>query len=443
MNKRLKMALRIVPVFLLSGVLLVAATRPAVATVPGNNSLISVNNSGNGQGGNATSSYPSISRNGRHIAFESQASNLVGGDTNSKVDIFVRDLISGLTERVSVSTNGTQANNSSGRPNISASGRYVVFSSTARNLIDGITLPSGGPGHVYLHDIQTDATEIIDISSSGAISNGLSDSAIVSEDGRFVAFTSYSTNLVSATNDSSTRMKIFVKDRVLNTTTLLSRTIAGAVPNGHSFSPSMSCDGAFVTFTSLASDLTAGDANGSRDVFLVQRVGGDYLTNLTQAGTADSEHAHISCNGNFVTVNSYSQLDGNDTDSQYDNYVFDRLGSSFERVNVASDETPANAQASDTTTVSDDGRFVVFGSNATNLDPLATTSIWQIYMRDRESGTTEIVTKNATPVAGNAFNALPVINPLGTKVTYTSNASNLVASDTNNQADIFIALTGN
>jgi hypothetical protein len=436
MNKRLKIALRIVPVLLLSGILLVAATRPAVATVPGNNTLASVNNSGNGQGGNDDSDNMSISKDGRYIAFTSWASNLVPGDTNSKNDVFVRDLQNNTTTRVSVSSSGVQANNNSQHPHMSPGGRYVVFASQATNLIDSSTQSRL---HVYVHDLHNNTTDMVDVTSSGSESNGSGNDPVISEDGRFISFSSYGTDLVA--NDTNTKNKIFVKDRTLGTTKLISVATNGGATNDSSYSPSMSCDGAFLTFISYASNLTANDTNGVMDVFLSSRVGAEYITNLTESASVGTGSAEISCNGSYVGLATEGILVATDTDTQLDAYVYERINDVYERINISSSGTLSNADVNSTPSVTDDGRHAIFSTPATNMGFMS-GGVGQVYIRDRVGGTTELLSRNTSAQTGNSSSNAGTITPSGSRATFSSFATNLVTSDTNNKLDIFVAETG-
>jgi Tol biopolymer transport system component len=162
-----------------------------------------------GTAGNQTSTHPSVSNDGRFVAFSSGATNLVPGDTNTVGDIFVHDTVSGETNRISVSSAGTQSNNvidHDGLPSISADGRFVTFSSAASNLVVGDTNASVD---VFLHDRQTHETSRISVSSTGAQANSFSASPQISADGRYVAFSSRGTALVAG--DTNSREDIFVR----------------------------------------------------------------------------------------------------------------------------------------------------------------------------------------------------------------------------------------
>lgn len=213
-----------------------------------------------------SSDYSSISADGRFVAFYSTATNLVNGDTNATSDIFVRDRQTNTTTRVSVADNGTQGNGSSDTPSISADGRFVAFSSTASNLVSNDT---NGLLDVFVHDRQSKTTERVSVPSAGGQANGVSAWPSISADGRFVAFLSSASNLVSG--DTNGFDDVFVRDRQTGTTGLISKGLGGAAANGSSNSPSISADGRYVAFSSLASNLVSGDTNGGTDVFVYDR----------------------------------------------------------------------------------------------------------------------------------------------------------------------------
>jgi Tol biopolymer transport system component len=215
---------------------------------------------------NGVSDRPSISADGRYVAFSSSASNLVAGDTNGVTDVFLRDRLNGVTIRISVSTAGVQGNGSSNYPSISADGLSVAFLSTASNLIVGDT---NGVGDVYYRAWQNNDTEILSVSSSSALGNGGCASPSISADGRFVAFESFASNLVSGDTNGVT--DVFVRNRSMHTTERVSLSSSGVQGNGSSQYPSISADGRFVAFVSHATTLVPGDTNNSADVFLRNR----------------------------------------------------------------------------------------------------------------------------------------------------------------------------
>src|SRR5919201_3693062 len=224
----------------------------------GTTTLVSVGM--NGQPANNDSDGASISADGRFVAFGSLASNLVPGDTNSFSDVFVRDLQSGTTTRISIPVGGSHANGHSACGSaamISANGRYVAFSSTASNLVPGDT--NLAPD-AFLYDRSTDAFTLVSTGLGGAPARGTSSNPTVTADGRRVAFASFAPNLVADDNDGAT--DVFVRDLASGITLRASVAMDGGDPNGASQLPAISPDGSDVAFASKASDLVAGDGGG-------------------------------------------------------------------------------------------------------------------------------------------------------------------------------------
>ena len=178
--------------------------------------------SSSGIAANEDSSSPSISSDGRHIAFRSTATNLVSGDTNEAEDIFLRDRVSGTTTRISVATGGAQADDRSYSPAVSADGRYVAFSSDASNLVG---TDANGSEDVFVHDRYFNRTTRVSVSESDGSANGYSTSPSISADGRYIAFDSTSSNLV--TNDTNGDKDVFVRDLEADTTSRASKSSSG------------------------------------------------------------------------------------------------------------------------------------------------------------------------------------------------------------------------
>jgi Tol biopolymer transport system component len=222
----------------------------------------------NGVQGDGDSYYPALSASGRFIAFASNAGNLVPDDTNGAWDVFVRDRRTGITERVSLRPDGVQANSHSLRPALSADGRFVAFESFAGNLVPGDT---NRTNDVFVRDRRTGTTERVSVRTGGAQGNNSSTSPALSAGGRFVAFWS-SANLVPG--DTNSTNDVFVRDRRTGRTERVSLGPNGAQSNGPSYSPALSAGGRFVAFESEASNLVPGDTNGAWDVFVHTRAGG-------------------------------------------------------------------------------------------------------------------------------------------------------------------------
>ena len=215
------------------------------------------------------SSSPSISADGRYVVFLSEARNLVPGDVGGR-DVFVRDLQEGTTEEVTT-TSGTDPNDFS--PTISAGGRYVAFTSNASNVVEGDT---NNAKDVFVHDRTTGTTERasvgVDASGSQTEANSGSYDASISADGHYVVFQSLGSNLV--TGDTNAQGDIFVRDLQTDTTQRVSVGSSGNQTNNYSFYPSISADGRYVAFLSHATNLVTGDTNDQSDVFVRDRTAG-------------------------------------------------------------------------------------------------------------------------------------------------------------------------
>jgi hypothetical protein len=204
-----------------------------------------------GVDGNGDSFSAPISADGRYVAFGSEASNLVPGDTNGVRDVFVRDRATGATTRVSVASDGTQGNQISFVGSISADGRYVSFFGGASTLVPGDT---NGERDSFVHDRLTGTTTRVSVASDGSQANFGSNEAQLSADGRYVVFGSFSTNLDAGATDFRTH--VYLHDRLTGVTTLESVDSAGALSDGFSFLPQLSADGTVVVFVSRATNLT-------------------------------------------------------------------------------------------------------------------------------------------------------------------------------------------
>jgi hypothetical protein len=354
--------------------------------VTGATSRVSVDSTG--AQANAPSQYGMcISADGRYVAFTSAASNLVPGDTNATFDIFVRDTVLGITTRASVDSNGSQANNASYYPSISADGRYVAFYSTASNLIAN---DSNGTVDVFVHDMVTGATTCASVDSNGVQGNAPSGSGLnsvsISSNGRFVAFLSSATNLVPG--DTNGAADVFVRDLLLGTTTRASVDSSGGQANGSSLDVSISSDGRFVAFTSTASNLAPGDTNLTWDVFTH-----DMSTGVTTRVSVSSQGVQandisrrpsISADGRFVAFESQaSNLVPSDT-SELRVFLHDSLTGTTTHLCLDSNGVPGNG-VSESSSISADGRYVAFASGSTNLVPNDTNGFSDVFLRDRGS----------------------------------------------------------
>jgi Tol biopolymer transport system component len=413
----------------------------SVRATPGNTTRVSVA-TGGGQA-NFDSFDPSISADGRYVAFTSNATNLVSGDTNGDWDIFVHDRQTGQTTRVSVATGGGQANLASLDPSISADGRYVAFVSAATNLVSGDT---NNFQDIFVHDRQTGQTTRVSVASDGTQANGHSYDPSISADGRYVAFASLASNLVSG--DTNGAWDVFVHDRQTGETTRVSVASDGTQAIGFFFgsSPSISADGRYVAFDSWATNLVSGDTNDKPDVFVHDRQTGQTTrVSVSSDGTQANNGANypsISADGRYVAFESSStNLVSGDTNSVTDIFVHDRQTGQTTRVSVSSDGTQANegpGWSGKNSSISADGRYVAFHSYADNLVSGDTNSATDIFVHDRQTGVTTRVSIASDGTQANGFSSSPSISADGRYVAFMSGATNLVSGDTNNARDVFV-----
>ncbi|MBI9050481.1 MAG: sortase [Anaerolineaceae bacterium] len=428
----MKQTKRILTLFLIAFFVCV----PIVLAALGDTTRVSLDSS-NGQA-NDQSESPTISADGRYVAFASYASNLVAGDTNGRDDIFVHDRTTGATTRVSLDSSGGEAiGGGSNYPTISADGRYVAFTSYASNLVAGDT---NGADDIFVHDRTTGATTRISLDSSGVQANGYSNTPSISWDGRYVAFVSTANNLVAG--DTNGRYDIFVHDRNTGATTRVSVDSSNGQGNGDSSIPTISADGRYVAFVSNANNLVAGDTNGTYDIFVHDRTtGATTRVSLDSSGgqaSGSSGDSSISADGRYVAFHSAaSNLVAGDTNGRTDVFVHDRTTGATTRVSLDSSGGQANAQ-SESPTISADGRYVVFESDASNLGAVDTNGAADIFVHDRNTGVTTRVSLDSSGGQANAQSESPAISADGRYVVFESDASNLVAGDTNGATDVFV-----
>jgi archaellum component FlaF (FlaF/FlaG flagellin family) len=396
---------------------------------------VSVDSSG--MEGNGGSGDASISADGRYVAFSSDADNLVPGDTNGEFDVFVHDRQTGVTERVSVDSSGVEGINRSTHASISADGRYVAFDSIADNLIPGDT---NGTDDTFVHDRQTGVTERVSVDSSGAQGNDWSYNPSISADGRYVAFSALADNLVPG--DTNGKYDVFAHDRQTGVTERVSVDSSGLEGSDWSDFASISADGRYVAFDSTADNLVPGDTNSIQDVFVHDR-----QTGVTERVSVDSSGvegndwsiiASISAGGRYVTFQSAAgNLVLGDTNSYQDIFVHDRQTGVTERVSVGSTGFEGNGWSFNAS-ISADGRYVAFHSEADNLVPGDTNSKWDVFVHDRQTDVTERVSVDSSGVEGNDWSGASSISADGRYVAFHSKADNLVPGDTNGLLDIFV-----
>lgn len=394
----------------------------------------------NGLQANGPSDLTATSSDGRHVAFVSLANNLDGIDSNLCHDVFVHDRQTGRTSRVSLRTGGEQGNRQSGLWGIAISGdgHCVAFASEASNLVAG---DNNTLSDVFVHDRATGDTTRVSVDSAGGQANSHCSHPSISADGRFVAFYSGADNLVPG--DTNSTFDVFVHDRVTGETSRVSLSSAGVQGNLYSMFPSISADGNVVAFYSDATNLVPADTNTAGDIFIHDR-----STGLTTRVSVDSAGAQanwysfeppaLSADGIYVAFFSLaSNLVAGDTNNVRDVFVHDRLSGATRRVSVSSSGEQAD-KASWYPTISGNGRYVAFQSDATNLVLNDGNSKSDAFVHDMRTGQTRRVSVDTAGLQGDGGSLAPWISADGRAVAFSSLAANLVANDTNAQSDVFV-----
>jgi Tol biopolymer transport system component len=387
-----------------------------------------VNVSSTGVVGSLGSSRVTLSADGRYACIESFSPDLVANDTNGTRDIFVHDRQTGQTTRVSVDSAGVQANAQSLNADISADGRFVVFESTATNLVTGDT---NGVGDIFCHDRQTGQTTRVSLGAAGQQAVMTCRIPTVSADGRFVAFQTDDNALVPGNTCLST--DVFLRDRQLNTTTWVSvsnTTSQTFTPRGN---PRISADGSLVVFDSTALDLVQNDNNGWSDVFAWSRLTGAIEIVSFSTGGAQGNHLSlepsVSADGRFVAFTSYATNFGGGSGpgngNSPDIFVRDRLTGQTSCVSIASSGAGAT-DLSDSPSISADGRSVAFRSAASNLVAGDTNGVGDCFLHDRQNATTIRVSVSPAGLQARIQSVNPVVAGDGRYVAFGSTATNLV-----------------
>jgi len=380
----------------------------------------------------------SVSANGRYVVFSSDSPILVAEDTNSSTDLFVRDTVTNTTTRISVDSNENQALSSysgvidSRQLSITPDGRYIAFASTAFNLVPNDIYATSD---IFVRDTVAGTTEVISTDSSGNLpkvtgySYGESLNPQITPNGRYVVFGSYAPNLVP--NDTNQSFDIFVKDRQTGKTTRVSTDSAGnqGTIGKSSYdpysSPSISADGRYVAFESDFTNSVPGDTNEVADVFVKDVLTGS-ITRVSVGINGQQSNGKsygvvsgpsISADGRYVAFTSdASNLVPNDLLGAPDVFVYDRQTSSTTRVSVTSEGFDAVdgflGTESYLPTISADGRFVAFVSNAANLaNDGFKTDTNHIFLHDTRPGNPSPGSP-APGKGGDSLSGMPNGNPL-------------------------------
>lgn len=387
------------------------------------------------------SSYPSISDDGRFVAFQSPDWTLVPQSYEEAWDVFVHDRQTGVTRQVSVSSLGVPGDNHSYDPAISGDGNFVAFYSFADNLIPGLPVHTK---HVYVHDLRTGTTTLASVSTAGAAGNRFSWEPAISHDGRFVAFESWADTLVPG--DTNAVADIFVRDMIAGTTELISVSSTGVQGNGGSSQAAISADGRFVSFTSTSNNLVAGDTNLMPDIFVHDRMTGSTtrvsVDSLGAQGNGECMISGLSGDGSLVGFSSWSDnLVPGDVNGYEDVFVHDRATGTTTRASENALGTGGNG-GSMKPTFSRDGRLLSFQTTARNLVASYVDPGWNVFILDRQTGAMRHASVSAAGTPGNGSSYRAQMAGGGRHLVFASYAENLVRGDANGEEDVFVVHFG-
>ena len=427
---------------------------PAVALISGTNVLVNYNTAGDP----ATSGNQvvRVTEDGNIVAWTSAAHNIFPGDpfpsSTAKV-IYQRNLKTGATNYATpVNTAGsnliavTDSNFA-----MSRSGRYVAYFSRTTNVVTSPVVPTQvGNNHVYLTDTKAGTTVLIDQSSAGVLGNGDADSTYalnVSDDGRFVLFTSGATNLLSSGNPSTVSTNYYVKDTKTGQVINPSLSSSGQRANGWVSRMVSSCDGSIMAFNSNSTNLTPQD-RGLGDVYLADIRNGHSITNLSYGANQPAGVLSISCNGRYLVVATIATNLTSDSVSgtNVHHFRYDRLTGDYSLIDkstsgyISATANPSSNTWGNSTSVSDDGKVLFFSDDKNMVSPAAVRNS-EVYIRNPEVGTTDLVPVNSSGIEQDAVSdkhALE-INAQGTVVLYTTGATNLVPGITSGAKKLILS----
>ncbi len=392
-----------------------------------------------GEQPNAASHYPVISGDGTVVAFGSNANNIVRQDWNDAHDVFVRDLATGVNTRVSVATTGAPGNAGSLAPSLSHDGRFVAFNSTATNLVPGDT---NMVADAFVHDRRTGATTRVSVATDGTQGNAASQDVRLSADGRWVVFSTNASNL--APGAVGTNRKVLVHDRQTGSTSEVSVLPDGTSGTKDSRTPTISSDGRYVAFLSSDHDIVPAPRRPYNSAYVrdlhagtTVRMNASPLAHMGHAIVSSNTTVTVSPDGRYATFFTGSPMVAEDTNNVADAYRYELATGDVARVSVGADGVQADKASGfqSGATMSADGRYIVFDSEATNLVPGDTNQARDIFVRDTVDGTTTRVSVGSGQNTRGSYH--PAISADGGLVVFTTDGA-LVADDTNARNDVYL-----
>ena len=423
-----------------------------------------------GQGGDADSGAGAISASGKFMVFDSQASNLVSNDTNGKADIFTRNLLSGEVQRINLGPNGEQADASSRQVRVTAvnpNGYFaVVYESDATNMAFSSKIPdTNNLRDIYFTLPTRSYTERASLGVNGTVANGASSdpsaTTIAEPNQLLVAYASLATNLVAIDQNNSadifltsisTPEGVALDTPSTSTTVRVSQSSAGIQADGPSRSPNISGDGKWIVFESDASNLIPSLSVRGKQIYLYE-VATAALSLVSASasligGDGDSTAPYINYDGSFIVYSSRASdivKDGKST-SAYQVFRYNRSTGVTDRLNTSSSGEAGNGVvgAGLSTSISPNGRYVVFSDSATNLVPNDVNGKTDVFIKDTLTGTLSLISRGFDGTQTDADSTSPILaaqsyNSKTSLCIFSSSASNLVSGDTSGRNDVFLA----
>lgn len=391
----------------------------------------------NGAEANWGGSTGYISEDGRWVAFTSVSNNLIDGDTNNEMDVFLRDRVLGTTIRVSVSNTGAEGDNSSRASGISADGQWVLFTSSATNLVPNDTNEGVD---VFLWNRSTAMLSRVSVSSSGGQGSGdmgFGTDATLSADGRYIAFSTTMSGLVL--NDTNNTDDVFVHDRISGETRRISVSNAGTEGNSDSDSMSISADGRYITFESAASNLVPGDTNGQPDIFLYDHQAGviERVSRLINGGqTSDGSFAPVlSGDGRMIAFTTAQDLETGEMTYFATIYLYDHLS---DTLTLALEGGEGNRLSTEHPLLSHHGERLFFNSYEGTLVPNDTNGVVDVFELNLLTGSVQRLSLSSYDEQGFTESYLTDVSGDGHFVTWHTTADTFVEGDTNQNTDVFL-----
>jgi Tol biopolymer transport system component len=393
-----------------------------------------------GTEGNGVSGSPSLSGDGTLVAFDTSATNLgVTPDPSGTSSVFLKNLTTGAITRVSTDSDGNPLTDQNLAPSLASDGSAVAFVTRSPVLVGG-----GVPRQVVVKSLVTGDIRLASSSADGIRADQDVTTPSLSEDGRTVAFGTAASNLVP--NDTNETFDVFVKNLDTGAITRASTAADGTQGNDFSISFSLAADGRSIAFHSSATNLVAGDINGRTDVFVKNLTTGAIVNASTAAngaqGNNGSYNASVSRDGNVVAfLSDASNLVAGDTNGRTDVFVKNLTTGAITRVSTGTDGTQGNAEAVGIPTISADGTKVAFTSRASNIVPGDTNLATDTFVKDLTTGALTRVSSATDGTQGNgpSNGSRLGLSADGSRVAFDSSATNLVPGDTNNARDVFVA----